>query len=612
MQFKLKLAAFAVASVFPLSAFPQNADSTLEPVIVTAARQAQSADEVLASVDVIDRAEIERAGQSTLVQMLAARPGVQVTSNGGPGASSSVFIRGASSGHTLLLIDGVRVGSATAGAPTLEMIPLALIERVEILRGPASALYGADAIGGVIHIITRRDTAEGVTPRLRIGAGSRDSYSASAGVSGASGRLRYNFDVGHDRTRGFDSRPDANGGTDGDRDGFRNDYANGSLTLGFRERDEVGLSFFHSDGRSQFDDGQPYDSHIDKRVESIGLHVRNQLTADWVSTLRFSQSKDLSHTRSSASSYYEYDTRQRQLSWQNDVVFAGGMLMAAVEKLKQNITSTGSYDLTSRTLDSFQLGWGGQFGRHDVQFNARRDRSSQFGGETTGSAAWGYHVTPEWRVRASVGSAFRVPTFNDLYFPLECFPPWGCFGGNPDLQPEKAVNREIGVTYERGLTSVSATYFNNRVRNLIVWGNTPDNVGKAKLEGLELGVSTVVAGFNLRASYDYLNARDLDTGDRLTRRARHSGSLAIDRSTGDWLYGVEWRAQGHRYDAVPNTSANRLGGYGVTNLYAHYTLAPDWKLEMRVNNVFDKSYQTSRGFATEGLSAFVAVRYAPR
>lgn len=191
------------------------------------------------------------------------------------------------------------------------------------------------------------------------------------------------------------------------------------------------------------------------------------------------------------------------------------------------------------------------------------------------------------------------------------FPAVGMFRRQPGPEAGKG-SQPRGIAWERRDFTASATYFNNRVKNLIVWGNVPDNVGAARLEGVELGFTTRVLGFNLRASYDYLKAQDKETGDQLRRRARHSTGLALDRETGPWRYGLEWSGQGRRYDGMHNSSANRLGGYGLTHLFVHYALAADWQLELRANNVFDKKYTVAQGFATAGANAFVALRYAPR
>ncbi len=608
---KIRLSALVSACALAFPFVPAQADDAqLGHVVVTATRQPISADEALASVDVIDRDEIARAGHSGLLGLLASRPGVQMARNGGPGSSGSVFIRGANSGHTLLLVDGVRVGSATSGSPVLETIPLEIIERIEILRGPASALYGADALGGVIQVFTRKGR-EGFQPSARVGVGSDGAREASATLAGGDERLRYSVTAGHERSDGFNARLPAKTVEDRDDDGFRNDYLSASATLDLGGNDELGASVLYSDMRNWFDAAESFDSFLDKRAESYGLHLRKQHTAEWTSTLRFGHSVDALENQSSATMASRFDTTQRQLSWQHDVALGGGSLMAAYEFLQQRVQTTADYEKTRRHINAFLLGWGGEFDRHNVQFNARHDRHSQFGSKTTGSAAYGYRLTPEWRAHASIGTAFKAPTFNDLYFPIECYGAWGCFGGNPELEPEEALNREIGLAWERNGFSVDLTYFNNRIKNLIDWSSgIAANVGRADIQGVEASLSALLGDYRLRASIDLLDAEDEDTGDQLGRRARVGGALAVERVAGAWTWGVEWNGQGRRYDRVPNAASGQMSGYGLVDAYVHYALARDWSVELRANNLLDKDYELAKGFGTQGTNAFVALRYA--
>ena len=594
-------------------------------VVVTATRQDQRVDEVLSSVSVIEREEIERAAQGSIIDLLATQPGVQISTNGGPGSSSSVFIRGASSKHALLLIDGVRVGSATSGQPMLEAIPLGMIERVEILRGPASALYGSDALGGVIQVFTRKGR-EGFYPELFMGYGSNDTKNANASIAGGKDRLRYNVTVGQEETDGFNGKRDPEhwfspafppyspvdkSSYDPDRDGFRNRFLSFSASLGFRESDEIGLNFYHSDGKNWFDAPrevtEPYfDSYLEKELSSLGMYVRSQLVDDWVATLRVGQSQDKTSDKADAGPVSRFETTQQQFVWQNDIRLAGGTLLAAYEHTREKIDSTANYDKDKRSVDAVLLGWNGSFGVHDLQINARHDDNSQFGEKTTGLLGYGYQISPEWRVRGSIGSAFKAPSFNDLYWPGS---------GNDELEPEVALNREAGLRWSDGGHNVDVTYFNNKVKRLIDWAPTPSgrwkpsNVGLARLEGVELAYAVNIAGYDLRTGIDYLDAEDGE-GNRLTRRARVSGFARIDKAAGQWNWGVEWNGASHRYEDEANT--DRLAGYGLLNAYAHYQVARDWRVEMRANNLLDKDYQLARAYQTDGTNVFVGVRWAPR
>ncbi|MGL1834118.1 TonB-dependent receptor domain-containing protein [Rhodocyclaceae bacterium SMB388] len=612
MKIRFTATAIAVATAFPASAQVDGLrDGAVMPAtVVTATRQAQRVDEVLASVDVITREDIERSSGRTLTELLGTRPGIQISTNGGAGANTSVFIRGANANQTLLLIDGMRIGSATNGAPSLETIPLALIERIEILRGPASALYGADAVGGVIQIFTRRDV-DGVVPRAHFGAGRWDSYTASAGVAGGTGRLRYNLDVGHDRSRGFDAQPESFAGTDADRDGWRNDFVNATVALGFRERDDVSLNYWDTDGRNRYDNAQDFDSFLDKRSQVLGLTMSNALAEGWRSTVRLGQSRDELTNRSNRRTRSHFDTRQRQFMWQHDIDVAGGNMMLAYEELRQRVDSSTDFVETDRTTRSWLAGWGGQFGRHDVQFNLRRDRITGFGSHDTGNIAYGYQLTDALRLVAGYGTSFRAPSFNDLYWPAD--PVFGG-GGNPDLEPEEGRNRELGLRWDDGKYALGVTYFNNRVSELIA-GWPPVNINTAKLEGVEVAAGTRLADVDLEFGWDWLNARDTRTDNWLPRRARHSGHVRALTRIASWRVGGELTGQGRRYNDVANKQ--RMGGYVLANLTADYDFTPDWRLELRANNIFDKRYALAqdfrgRDFGTPRRNLFAGLRYAPR
>ena len=477
--------------------------------------------ELLSDVSVITREEIEQAGQSTVEQLLARQPGIDVVTNGGPGANSSIFIRGANSNHTLVLIDGLRSGSVSGGAMAFSRIPLAQIERIEILRGPASSLYGADAIGGVIQIFTRR--GEGPARfNASAGFGTNNTNEVNAGVSGGTDVVSYSLQAGYFGTDGFNaiSNP-VNPAFNADRDGYRNNNASGSLAFRPAQGHEFGFNFLHSGGTSKYDSTpKANDFANDETISSYSAYSRNRLTTAWTSTLRAGRSTDDSTNRTNGSATSVFRTDQDQISWQNDLKLPVGQALFAAEYLKQQLSSSSTFTLNERTIRSLLAGWNGALDGHRLQFNVRHDDNSQFGGKSTGFAGYGYQFTPDWRAHASYGTAFKAPTFNDLYFPLACFPPFGCFGGNPNLKPELARNSEAGFDWERGNQHFSAVYFSNKVSDLI--DNTlsvPLNVSQATLSGTSLGYTGTFGAWSGGVNVDLQRARDDQTGKRLARRA---------------------------------------------------------------------------------------------
>lgn len=308
-----------------------------------------------------------------------------------------------------------------------------------------------------------------------------------------------------------------------------------------------------------------------------------------------------------------FRTDQDQYSWQNDIKTGVGNFLLAVERLDQKVSGTGNYSVESRTIDSVLAGWSGNYLSHRLQTNLRYDDNSQFGGKTTGSIAYGYRIDPNWRTNISYGTAFKAPSFNDLYYPLT----FGSYG-NPNLLPESSRNREAAIHYERGLHHVSLTWYLNQVDNLIAWNETapgsfaytPVNVGKARLEGTTLAYEGQISNFNLQANYNYLDPRDTDTGRQLARRATNFGAASLGQQIGPWEWRVEMLASDRRFDNASNT--RKLGGYALTNLYGAYRFTGDWSVFARVNNVFDRDYELAADFATPGVNAFVGVRYSPK
>jgi vitamin B12 transporter len=288
--------------------------------------------------------------------------------------------------------------------------------------------------------------------------------------------------------------------------------------------------------------------------------------------------------------------------WQNDISLPVGKLLAAYENLHQKAVNQDTFDV-SRSINSALLGWTAGFGPHKVQLNARRDDNSQFGGKTTGYAGYGYQLLPSLRVQGGVGSAFRAPTFNELYYPGY---------GNATLKPESAYNKEIGLLWEAHGQSVSATYFRNRISNLIANDQyfIPQNIANARLEGISLGYGGQYAGFDIVGNIDFLDPTDLDTGKRLQRRSNRTGNLAVSRRFQALTVGAEWQGSGGRYDRA--AEINPMGGYGLVNAFAKYAVSKEWAVEGRVNNLLDKQYETAWGFKTAGANVFFGVRYAPK
>lgn len=621
MRFTLCLATLAVAGT---TAFPPSSNADDGAIVVTATRQAMRANELIADTSVISREDIEASGATTLSELLARQPGIEYSRTGGRGAAESVYIRGANAGHTLVLVDGLRVGSATLGQTALEQIPLGQIERIEIVRGPGSALYGTDAIGGVLQIFTRRG-ASAPPVSFSVGYGSQRTYETAVSFAGATGPLQYNLNLGAGGSGGINAVRNADSGAfNPDDDGFRN--RSGSAHLGYRfdANHEAGADYFRSRGESRYDSGWPsraYDWQSRQTVSGASVYARNRFLPEWTSTLRIGTGRDDQETTPSSNPGQAADafrTRQRQVTWQNDVALPVGGALLALERVRQEVDSTETYTVAQRTIASALLGWNGRIDNHRLQANLRRDRNSQFGSKTTGAFGYGYQFTGTLRASLGYATAFKAPTLNDLYYPNKAF-----IGvGNPNLQPETARNREAALHYDDGRHQASLVLFRNSIANLIQWDETspgswfytPMNVGRARIGGATLSYRADIGGWNLYTHYNLQNPRDTDTDKLLARRARQFGALGASTGRDAWRLGAEIRLSGARYDDAANT--RRLGGYAVANLFGEHRLDRDWAAFGRLDNLFDRHYTLARSSTTEyavlGRTVFVGVRYAPK
>lgn len=588
-------------------------DPSLNPVVVTATRQAMRAHELLSDVTVIEREEIAQAGSSsTIAELLARQPGIEMVRSAGPGTSTELRIRGSSQKQVVLLIDGQRVGSATTGEAAWARIPASEIERIEILRGPASFLYGNDAMSGVVQIFTRRGE-DGHRLFVEGGAGNYGTFGSSIGVAGAANGWRYNLNTSTFRSDGYDNTRNPRARfANPDRDGYDNTSTSASLSHSWSGGHEIGLNYFNSNGRNHFDSGittatARMNHELDANVTTWGAYTKNKLSDRWTSTLRAGRSEDDQTSYRNAGIYNIFRTVQNQFGWQNDVRLPLGNLMAAVERLDQTVNGTTAYRVNQRTIDSALLGWSAQIEDHRLQANIRHDRNSQYGSKNIGNLAYGYQITERWRAHASYGTAYRAPSFSELYYPL-----LSGQEGNPNLLPESARNRDASLHYETRKHRISATYYLNVITDLISWGSRPSpvNIGVARIEGVTLAYSGKLADYDVGASADFADPRDQTTGKVLSRRARQHGTLSIGKKVGAWEARGEMVSSGRRFNEDENTY--KLGGYTLFNLYGSYALAPDWSLFARANNIFDKKYEQVLDYATPGASIFVGVRFSPK
>lgn len=585
--------------------------SRLDTVVVTASRSPVAASQVVAEVSVLEREDIERASGQSLAQLLASQPGIEFAATGGLGKTSSIFIRGMDSRHTLLLIDGVRVGSATLGTPSLDNLPLAAIERIEIVRGPLSALYGSDAVGGVIQIFTRRGT-QGLVPNAQVTVGSEHYTQAAVGAAFGQGAVDGAVQLQNTRTRGLSATNENAlwGNYNPDADGF--EQRGGSLRLGWqiaRDWRVEGLAL-ESYGINHYDDGAgPVDTRARLRNSLQSIEAKGRFNEVWSSKLAVARSMDSVDTLASADPYAELgaiQTVQWQTNWENSFKTPWGTAIALLERTNQQVSKPGdAYTVSDRDITSAALGFNGRYAGHTWQAAVRRDHNSQFGNQTTGAAGWGYEVLPGLRAAASYGTSFVAPSFNQLYWPGY---------GSPDLQPETGRQGELSLRWTVGDHSLRAAWFDNRIDNFITSGPTPTNVPRARVDGWTFSYDGQFDALRLAASLDLIDPRNITPGSgydkQLARRARQAFKLMADWQVGEWTLGSQFSAYSHRYDDAANT--RRLAGYGVLDLRADWHFTRDWSVGGRLNNVTNRDYETAWGYNQPGRQVFAVLSYSPR
>lgn len=590
--------AFAVAC----PAYSQNQTSpVLTETVVTATRTEQPLTDLVADVTVIDRETIERSGAAALADVLVRVPGIEFVRNGGPGTNTSIYLRGAETRFTAVYIDGVRVDSQSTGGATWEAIPLGQVDRIEVLRGPAGAVYGSDAMGGVIQIFTRKGDGP-FAPFAGFGLGTYGTQKYDAGFSGSSGALDYSLGLARQTSTGFNARPIA--GQNPDLDGYNSESINTRLGYQLNKAHRLEATALSNDLNSQYDASLNKDDRTLHTLQVLGLNWKAKWSDFYSTKLSVSDTRVRYETTPSP---YLSITHLNGYLFQNEFWQGAHLVTAALER-KVDQLENGAIN-RDRSQDALALGYGWTSRQHTVQLNVRHDQDSEFGGQDTGSAAYAYALTPQWRASASLGTAFRAPTL---------FQRFSVYGVST-LQPESSRNQELGLRYASGAGSLGVVAYRSEVTNLITF-STPGpcasgtgcyaNTAQAEYSGVTFSASHRMNNINLQASLDLQDPRDAITGKQLIRRARQHAYVSADTRAGAWSVGAGLQLSGERFDNAANTTV--LAGYSVLNLHASTRVNKDWTLLARVDNLADTSYQLASGYATPGRSFYLGAKWAPQ
>ncbi len=616
----------ACAAALPVLAQSTN---TLSETVVTATRTARTADELMQSVEVVTRNDLETMGATSLMDVLQSIPGVSVSRSGGAGKSVSVYLRGANSDHVLVLINGVRASSATLGDYDWNALPPEQIERVEVVRGPLASLYGSDAIGGVIQIFTR-GYREGSEVMQTIG--SNRTRESSVRLSGGKATKWY-LSANSMGTDGIQMRVS-------DPKDYPTRNANIGLGLSGQLVDNwsysVGLT--HSEGH---DESHASAGPSDTRNQVIDLNLEGRISSAW--TQKLSAYRAVNRLVSPAAfPPSDIETERHQLSWLHELNLGLGGLTVGLDRMHEGVsnwdTDTGAavFDrgMTSTGLyGQFSTEWVG----HDLQLGLRRDVHSLFGGVNTYNLSVGRQISASSRIYASHGTAFKGPTANDYFWPYseyndltdgsgDCvlygYPCVSITQGNPSLKPERSRTNEVGLEIN-GPVKYRVNLFETKVSNLIDWDSTetgvganwsetwtPSNVGRASMRGLELSARFDWARWHVHTAFNRILSRNDETGAPLDRRPDNTATLAAVRQFGQHSLRVGVTAASERFE---RSGTRRLAGFGRVDLTDTIRLSRQWSLRIKVDNLFNKKYvlATSSGvpFATPGREYYLTLRY---
>lgn len=593
----------------------------LSDTVITANRDVQQRGESSAAISVFTRQDIERLNPSSVGELLSRVPGVQVIRNGGRGANTSLFIRGTSNAQSLVLIDGVRIGSASSGGAALQYLSVEQIERIEVLRGSRSAMYGADALGGVVQIFTRRGEGEGLHPYLRLAGGSEGTWERSLGLSGGDGRTRYNLTGSLEETDGID-RTNLSYASDADHDAFRNRSFSLNLAHSLSDDLEIGLSAVDQRGKSEYDNpygrfdystylSYPAENWSEFSQSSVSAYVDANLADSWSSRLELGHSEDKQEDFDKLFPGSDvFNTYRDSAAWLNTLQLGNDQqLRVGLDYQEDNLHSSTAYSEEERWNQAAFIQHSYQGEHFSTELGLRHDKNEQYGSENTWNAALTLPLNQANELVLSYAEGFRVPTFNDLYGPAN-------WGSNPDLDPERSKSYELQWRSQLAEgTRLEASLYRTDVDDLItyVWDSSTSigrnyNVDQARINGFEVSLQQQLGAWTGNLSLSIIDPRDRDSGHTLARRAKRHLSLDLDRRLGDFNVGATWQAYSQRYDDVANSE---IAGYGVLDLRGSWQASKELAFDLKLANLLDKGYSTAL-YQYAGDSRYYGYQETPR
>ena len=572
----------------------------LPDVVISANRQVQARNDSSAANSVFTRDDIDRLQPTSLTDLLNRVPGVQIAPTGGRGSLPGVYLRGTTSAQSLVLVDGQRIANATSGDSGLQYLNVDQIERVEVLRGSRSVIYGSDAMGGVIQVFTRRNAEQGLQPRLTLGVGSHQTWERSLGLSGGDERTRFNLGASLDDTAGIDSTH-ASFPSDGDRDAYRNQSISLNLSHSFSDEWAAGFNLLDNRGKSEYDNSfgrydvatgqsvgqKPY---TDYTVSSASGYVDARLSEGWQSRLELGHSENRDTKRDTLSDDFSvFNTYRDSVNWQNDLTLDDrNSLILGGDWYEDRFHGSTTFSENSRWNRAafVQHRFHGEW--FSTELGLRRDQNQQFGSQNSWSGTLSLPINPDNELLLSYSEGFRAPTFNDLYYPDTQY-------SNPNLLPETSKSYELQWRSQlTDQTRLEASLYRTDLSDAIILDSAskPQNVASARINGVEATLKQELFGWQGNLGVSIIDPRDRDTGHTLARRARRTLSLDLDRQFDTLGLGASWQAISNSYDAQDNQ--NRLGGYALLGLRSRWAVTREVSVSLNVDNLLDRQYARAR------------------
>jgi vitamin B12 transporter len=592
--------ALIAPSAFAESSKIEQDNAADETMLITSNPYNQSTDEIMSTVSVITRVDIERIQPKSVAELLQTTAGIDIASNGGPAQVTSVFVRGTNSTHTLFLVDGVRIDTVTgSGGASVNDIPTYQIERIEVVKGPRAAMYGSDAVGAVIQIFTRNLTAGEYQAAVEYGSNNYVFAGVTAGISHGKGATT--LSVSSEKSDGYDVTANEYP-VDDDKDSYEkinlsikgHQELTDTLTLNWVGRYDDGE--YDYDGNSSFTILAPSQEYT-KHLLSTGLSYNQD---QWSHDLSIAQYQE---NQKRLTDYpAENETSRNQVDYSSVYSAQNGLSYNFGSQFYQDkYQGTGSFDGKSRDTTSAFAGALYDAGTLLTELSVRYNDVENVGSEATYNVSLGYNISDSLFASVNYGTGFKVPTFYQLY---------DSYSGNENLALETSQSWEVLLRSTIVGVKAELSYFHLDFDNLLDYDYTTysfANIADAQIKGVELSLSKNLGDLNLSTNYAYTDTEDKTTGTQLSRRARHKANVEASYQWEKISLSGAYKYHGTRFDAYSNTS---LSAYNTLDISASYQLSDAWKLQVKANNIFDEEYETAPTYVTPGAEYFLQVSYS--